>query len=208
MKQRRISYYEGLENSLATDIEIATNLILMPLPDPKVEISVEELEKELLGLNALHHICARMRARGKGFEEISDYLKRSYGYTVSSAQVSYMVQKVLNLNYRMTPKSTELLRQQVDEQLDQIIAGVYATAAEEGRDYLKLNEGKAMLNVIDRKIKLHGLDAPIEIKHSVADEIKVLQENIYKRLEGMGGRTVIEVTQGIEGIEDEGNSCM
>lgn len=193
-----LTYYEGLENSLSEEIKNATQLVLSPLPDPTVELSIEELEKELLELSALHHICARMKSRGKSLNEVVASLKHQYGYHVTVTQVSYMIQKVLNLNFRMTPRSTELLRQQIDEQLDSLIAGAYATATEDGRDYLNPLEAKIMLSVIDRKIKLHGLDAPIEIKHSMSDEIRQLQEDLYQKLDNLRNREVIEM----EGLED------
>ncbi len=178
----QLSYYQELENSLHDEVDTAKKLLLTPLPDMKVELTLEQIESELLSLSALHHICAQMRSRGKTNSEIVNSIKSQYGYKVTAAQVASMVAKVLNLNYRMMPKSTELLRQQVEDQIDSVISGLYATAAAEGRTYLNPGESKIMLSALDRRIKLQGLNAAIEVKLTDATEVKQMQDDLYAKL--------------------------
>lgn len=180
-----MNYLDELERSVHADIEKAKELILTPLPELKYELTGEELETELLKLSAMHYICARLRSRGKSIREVAASIKQDYGYVLTEYQISHMVNKVLNINYRMMPRCAELLRQQIDEQLDSLMADTYSSAAEEGRDYLKPQEVKVILGIIDRRVKLYGLDAPQQINVNVGEEIRTIQDDLYRRLEGI-----------------------
>lgn len=178
-------YFLDLEQSLSKDVSVAKELILTPLPDKTVQLTTEELEVELLKLSAMHHISAKLKAKGYGLHEIVRYLRTKYHIDTTEVQVSYMIQKVLNLNYRMMPKSTELLKQQVEEQLDDLILGAYKTAEEEGRTYLKPAESKLVLSVLDRRIRLHGLDAPVIVETTTPEAIKQFQDDLYSKLDNV-----------------------
>lgn len=185
-KQKGISPYLELEHNLKPEVENALMVLSAePLPPPDTQLTVEELEKEVLSLSELHYKAAKMKRRGQPYDKIATTLG------LSVVTVKKMIERTLNLGTRLLPLHTEELRQEVLNQLDDFLSGIYTEASAGGRESLNIDEVDTALKILDRKIKLLGIEPPKEIKMTVSQEIVQAKTQLDKIMESYG---VIDVT--------------
>lgn len=188
-------HYSDLENDLKPEVVSAIALLTVePLRAPAEVMSPEELEREILSLSELHFKAAKLKRKGYGYAKISELL------SIPAFTVKRMVERYLNLSYRMMPVHMEELRQEVIGQLDDMLLGLYNNATSLGRENLTSQEVDTALRILDRKIKMLGIEPPQEVKMTISQEIVQAKSQLDKI---MSNYEIIDVTPKDIGVQDD-----
>ena len=179
-----ISYQDQLEMDLHADVASGINLIMTPVPQDDKELTESQMDTELMKISAIHHICARLKRRGYSHTRISQYLLQKFGMNVSPIKVKNMIERLLYLHLQLMSKNVAVLRKEIDEQIDDVILSLnqHTQIREDG--VMTPGTVMAVLQALDRKVKLWGIGAPEKVELSIAEEIKQAQKDLYTRLKG------------------------
>ena len=184
---------EEMEYGFSPKVTEAIELILEPLPSLSEEMDIKQVEEHLGNLRDIHYMAAKLKRQGKSYREIG----RIIGTDSSTAKI--FVDRVLHLHWRLFPKQAELISQEVIEQLDDLYSFNFHEAAKLGQftgpneDEVYLNSGQidTALKILDRKIKILGIESPKRVVVELADEVTKAQAQLKEKLNSY---RIIDVT--------------
>jgi hypothetical protein len=81
-------------------------------------------------------------------------------------------------------KNIDVLRKEIDEQIDDLILGLNNHIAYREDNVITPGTAAAMLQCLDRRVKLWGINSAEKVEISVADEIRQAQSDLYAKLKG------------------------
>lgn len=178
-----------------------TDIVIKPAKKDPFDISVpkpvtnaEQAEKELLSFDEDYWTAAKLFKRGKNIKDIYDHFKGKYKMT----HISYMLDKVINVNTFMTDRDADHLRQVMLSKLDELENVLWNSAQIDPATDLtvmKNHDLRLLLNIHDRRIQLQGLAAPakveIDVNHQI-DDAKNSLKALYERFKK--SKDIIDVT--------------
>lgn len=182
-----VNSFKELELDIKPDVTEAMLFLTGDLPAPTELMSTPELEKAILKMSDQHYEVAKLKRRGHSVQRIA----QETGLSV--IQVNSMISRVLNLGFRMIPQYAEELRGEVLQQLDDFLYGLHEEALSAGSQNLTSKQIPAALGILDRKIKLLGINPPERVELTMSEEIlqaKTQLANIIERYSG----SIIDVT--------------
>lgn len=174
----------------------------MTITPPKELKGVVDIEKEVAGFNEDFWLISKLHQRGYSYERI----RKEYNNQYSVVEISYMIQKIVNVNIALSTSDGDRSRQQM---LDELMAQkqmLFASAAIDsttGELSFNKDQHKILLNIQDRIIQLQGIQAPIKIEtnHNVKiiDAQNKVNDLMSRYKSELKGKVVIDVTPQSQG---------